>query len=573
MKNKLIRISNVRNTTKFKRSIRAISPVIATLLMIAIAVVASLVVYAWVTGYMGNTTSKAGKAIQIQSFALADDGLHVYVQNVGQGAVELSTMYVDSNLQTFTPDPNYPDNVLEEGKTTDLLVAGTYVENAKLNIKVTTTDGTFMTATGIPKTTNPITPAVTYAVDFVLGTGGLSMNPTGAQTVGGTIAITATENTGYHFTSWSSTGSITFTDANLAATTATINGAGSITANFAADTVQYSVTFEMSGDSSATISPTVGAYSYDAGTSVPITGTASSGYHFASWSSSTGSITFGDDSLASTSATINGAGTVTANFAVDSVTQYQITVTQTTHGTIAPGTSSYDAGSTPSFTITPESGYHIASVTTNAGAQALTSPYVFPALSADATLTATFEANVVTPVTITLRPNAAGSTEDLDEDYHSLSNWQCVDEDPSDSSTTYVYGGSDNNWRTDTYNLNNPGLSGTITQVQIFANVRRESQSGAPTSQVSARTAIRLGSGSIEYGSTSQDLSTAWTTYSSTYATKQGNLGSGSWTWTDINNLQIGVSLRSQNDYSWWNNHWSWAQCTQVWVVVTYTPA
>jgi flagellin-like protein len=63
----LTRIRNVRTTTKFKRSVKAISPVIATLLMIAIAVVASLVVYAWVTGYMGNTTDKAGKAIQIQS--------------------------------------------------------------------------------------------------------------------------------------------------------------------------------------------------------------------------------------------------------------------------------------------------------------------------------------------------------------------------------------------------------------------------------------------------------------------------------------------------------------------------
>ena len=38
----MTRIRNVKNTTKFKRSIKAISPVIATLLMIAIAVVASL---------------------------------------------------------------------------------------------------------------------------------------------------------------------------------------------------------------------------------------------------------------------------------------------------------------------------------------------------------------------------------------------------------------------------------------------------------------------------------------------------------------------------------------------------
>ncbi len=51
----------------FRRNTKAISPVIATLLMIAIAVVASLVTYAWVMGYMGFTTDKTGKAIQIQS--------------------------------------------------------------------------------------------------------------------------------------------------------------------------------------------------------------------------------------------------------------------------------------------------------------------------------------------------------------------------------------------------------------------------------------------------------------------------------------------------------------------------
>ena len=44
----------MRRITKIKRSVRAISPVIATLLMIAIAVAASFVVYAWVIGYIGG---------------------------------------------------------------------------------------------------------------------------------------------------------------------------------------------------------------------------------------------------------------------------------------------------------------------------------------------------------------------------------------------------------------------------------------------------------------------------------------------------------------------------------------
>jgi flagellin-like protein len=145
----------MRRITKVKRSVRAISPVIATLLMIAIAVVASLVVYAWVTGYIGGSTTKAGKAIQIPSFAVdGSNDLHVYVQNVGQGTVQISAIYVNNDLKPFTS--NYPDNVLAEGNTADLTVTGPFDANTKLNVKVTTTEGTFMTATGTPgSNTNP----------------------------------------------------------------------------------------------------------------------------------------------------------------------------------------------------------------------------------------------------------------------------------------------------------------------------------------------------------------------------------------------------------------------------------
>ena len=96
----------MRNITKVKRSIRAISPVIATLLMIAIAVVASLVVYAWVTGYIGGTTTKASNSMLIQSAShTTDNFLVIYVQNVGQGTLNLNqgaSVYVNSVLQSIT---------------------------------------------------------------------------------------------------------------------------------------------------------------------------------------------------------------------------------------------------------------------------------------------------------------------------------------------------------------------------------------------------------------------------------------------------------------------------------------
>jgi hypothetical protein len=87
--------------------------------------------------------------------------------------------------------------------------------------------------------------------------------------------------------------------------------------------------------------------------------------------------------------TTNAAAQLTAN-----AVTYQITVTQSAHGTIVPGTTTVNFGATPSFTITPDAGYHIASITANGAAVTVTNPsgqtYQFSAVSANGSLTATF---------------------------------------------------------------------------------------------------------------------------------------------------------------------------------------
>src|SRR5665647_666363 len=93
---------------KFRRNARAISPVIATLLMIAIAVVASLVTYAWVMGYMSFTTEKTGKAIQIQSVTYdgtTNDVFTIYVQNVGDSDLQIAgtnSVFIEGVAATVT---------------------------------------------------------------------------------------------------------------------------------------------------------------------------------------------------------------------------------------------------------------------------------------------------------------------------------------------------------------------------------------------------------------------------------------------------------------------------------------
>ena len=124
------------NYRKIRKNVKAISPVISVLLMIAVAVAASLVTYAWVMGYMNFTTTKVGKAITIQSVSL--DG-KIYVQNVGESAVTLSGSYVDGLAAGNLPG----DPILSVGETGTITVAAANYAESTHTFKVTTDDGTF----------------------------------------------------------------------------------------------------------------------------------------------------------------------------------------------------------------------------------------------------------------------------------------------------------------------------------------------------------------------------------------------------------------------------------------------
>ena len=73
-----------------RRSFRAVSAVLAVLMMIAVAIAGALVVYAWVMGYISFSTEGAGEAITIPSIANdpEDNDLLVYVNNIGEETVK-----------------------------------------------------------------------------------------------------------------------------------------------------------------------------------------------------------------------------------------------------------------------------------------------------------------------------------------------------------------------------------------------------------------------------------------------------------------------------------------------------
>jgi len=79
------------------RSKKGISPILATLLLIVIAVAAVIVTYAWVMTFTTTQTTTAGKMIKFDSANInaTSDVLTVYVRNTGTEVVTIDSLYVD----------------------------------------------------------------------------------------------------------------------------------------------------------------------------------------------------------------------------------------------------------------------------------------------------------------------------------------------------------------------------------------------------------------------------------------------------------------------------------------------
>jgi prepilin-type N-terminal cleavage/methylation domain-containing protein len=155
---------------------------------------------------------------------------------------------------------------------------------------------------------------------------------------------------------------------------------------------------------------------------------------------------------------------------------------------------------------------------------------------------------------VIIRPNGGGSSSGND-DQGCSSNWQCVDESSPDGDGTYVFGGQYYVWTTDTYNATNPSVTGTIDSVKVFAYAKSVPPDPGDRH---LRNVIRVGS--TNYFGAIFDLAAvlSYASFSTTYLNNPGT--SSAWSWSDINSLQIGVSLL--DDDIW---------VTQIWAEIYYS--
>jgi flagellin-like protein len=84
------------------KSRKAISPILATLLLIVIAVAAIVVTYAWIMTYMGTTTSQAGVLLRKDTDRCLwkTGNVTIYLRNIGTSDAEIDKVYINSQPQT-----------------------------------------------------------------------------------------------------------------------------------------------------------------------------------------------------------------------------------------------------------------------------------------------------------------------------------------------------------------------------------------------------------------------------------------------------------------------------------------
>ncbi len=107
---------------KFLASTKAISPILATLLLIVIAVAAIVVTYAWITTYMGSATSQAGVILYKENVRFDTGATEITMGNSGTEDTRIVRIWLGDSSGNMT---DITSNTDIEGAGTLLTAGGT----------------------------------------------------------------------------------------------------------------------------------------------------------------------------------------------------------------------------------------------------------------------------------------------------------------------------------------------------------------------------------------------------------------------------------------------------------------
>jgi uncharacterized repeat protein (TIGR02543 family) len=268
-----------------------------------------------------------------------------FIQNTYSVAVSVLPSSAAGNVTGYvtTPTYHYGD-----------IVTLTEVPNSGYSFSNWGQDGTGtqttcnITVTRNMTVTAVFTPIYSLSVSNI-GSGSVSKNPDQASYLyGDSVQLTAIPTNGWSFTGWS--GSFT---SSLNPINAIINETTSVVASFTQNS--YTLSVATIGSGSVSKNPNQASYLY--GDSVQLTAIPANGYTFSSWTT-TGSIFLTNTFSVSTSATINGQGTVTANFVQNPTNTPTPSPTATPQPTASPSPSPSINSPTPTYSAIPTSTPH-----------------------------------------------------------------------------------------------------------------------------------------------------------------------------------------------------------------------
>ena len=181
------------------------------------------------------------------------------------------------------------------------------------------------------------------------------------------VNLAAESEEGYYFINW--TGEVdNIANVNGVITTITMNDDYEITANFEQiPSGQFGLTISSTAGGSV-ITPGEGIYTYDYGTVMDLMATPDAGYRFINWTGHVNSVA--NVNVVSTTITINGDYSITANFEEIPPVQYDLTISSNAGGTVTiPGTGTYiyNAGTVVNLVATPAASYRFVNWTGNVG--------------------------------------------------------------------------------------------------------------------------------------------------------------------------------------------------------------
>lgn len=161
---------------------------------------------------------------------------------------------------------------------------------------------------------------------------------------GNEVTLTATANSGYRFTGWTSSNGDTFADPSSASTTFTMPANDvTVTAGFEK---YYTITAAADSSEGGTVD---GGGDYAAGSSVTLNATANSGYRFVCWME--------NDQQVSADATYTFPASSNRTLTAKFEKVYNVTVNSTAGGTATADKTTAGVGETVSLTATPNNGY------------------------------------------------------------------------------------------------------------------------------------------------------------------------------------------------------------------------